>query len=270
MSARATPLDMTVLSIGGVSQLPFFRSAKLLLDSDRVEGKSIVMSGGSKQQVKKFGVLTLDLMSTVSGSTRVANLDLTELLLGGLDLTDDLRSMSFNGTLTHAEGSGAGDAWKFPNFVGKEFTSQLSVAIPATSPKDLHAYITGATSAAEAALDFTLNSVNIEVPMLVTTVGLPYEENGIQMADISLEDRAVYGAVYPTVPTGTTSLLEKFFNAPQTGLTFAMTTKTGAAGHVYGGTFLPKSFSFRIEDAALVVTSFELASQGAVTGADGS
>ena len=265
MSARTTIVDVSAFSLEGTSYLTSWKGASLAFQVETADGKPISRRGGSAQATKRSATLSVDLMSTVSGATKVNNLDLSEVLLGALDVTDDVRSLGLSVEVVHAEGSGVGDGWKYPNAVGLNLSATMTLAVRSTAiaVPDL---LTGSVADLDVVLDFTLNGANLEIPMLITGMTHQFSENEIQTWELTLEGKSPDSGNFPTVPTGSTSLLEKAINAPGTPLTLVLTDKA-TTGTTYGGEFIFTSASFTVEDNSLVPISYEFASQGPVTGA---
>jgi hypothetical protein len=85
-----------------------------------------------------------------------------------------------------------------------------------------------------------------------------------QRYKITLNSRWATGANNPTAPTGTTSLLEKAFNAPGTALAIVATSRA-TNGISYSGNFVIESARVAINQADAIMTQYRFRSSGAVT-----
>lgn len=269
MSARSTILDVSVFTIGGTDFLGSYKDAEYRVNVAEDDGKPASRAGASAQPVKRSAVLRTTAMSVISAPAKVTNLHLDALSVGGVAMKANVRGGSFSGTMQHDEGSGDDDEWAFPNFVGKDYGANLQLAVPATFDATIEALLHAADAdGLDVVFIVTLNGVAIEVPMLITDCAHLFREGAIQMLDATLAGRSPDSGNYPTAPTGTTTILEKAFNAPQTALAVALTNKAGIGlGRARTGNFLFSSFGFDFNDQAVVKTTYEFASQGAVTSA---
>lgn len=265
MSARATILDVSVFTLGGTSYLASFKDAEYRVRNTTDDGKPAVRPGASAQNVKREASLRATLLNPISDPAKVTNLHLSEMTVGGAAMLANVRGGSFQGTMQHDEGAGVADGWKFPNFVGKDYTADLELAVPATFEATLDAAVHGDGTGLPVTYDMVLNGVNIEVPMMITDYTHLFAERAIQVIRASLTGRSPDSGNYPTAPTSTTSILEKAFNVPQTALAMALTSKAGAGlGRARTGNFLFSGFRFDHNDSQVVKVTYDFVAQGAV------
>ncbi len=264
MPAKATLVDMSLYTIGGASQLAFIRDAMLRTNIDQVDGRPITRLGKSAQAVKRSATLETTLMSTVSAPTKVTNLDVSALTIGGTSYNADLRGGSFAGQFTLAEGSGVVDFWKYPVVVDKDYTANVKIGVASTAATAIAVAMYGAASALALVFSITINGIPITLPMLGTEFSHAFTDGDVQIWDVALQGRSPDTGAYPTAPTLASTLLEKAFNDPGTALAVAMTSKS-VGGLAYAGNFIYSGFSFDFNDASLVNTQYTFASQGAVT-----
>lgn len=267
MAARQLTGDMSLFSLGGSSYLGLFRNVKLAGTFDTVESRPAVNLASRAQVVKKGGVLSTELMSVVSGSAKVSHLDLSVFTLDGSSWLGAI-SGKFSGSFEHKEADGPGTIWKYPLVVSKDYEFSGTIKVPATG--GIQAMMVDAWSATAAdnewVVTFTVNGVAITLPMVLTSAEVVFEEAGIQTVAITMKGQGPdnTATAYPTAPTGTTSILEKAFNAPKTAIAWALTSHA-TEGLAYSGNAVIQSFEIGIEDGALINIAYAYATQGAVT-----
>lgn len=267
--------DLAIFSINSVSQIALISNVAFSLPVDTAEGRGVAYRGKNPQAVKQGGILRTTQMSNVDNCTRVANVDLTAFTLDGTNYLAFVRSLNFSGSFEHDENSGVGDYWKYPEVKIKDYAATVTLTLPdSTTANALRATMhdlfnaTAATAIANrnAPLSFTLNGVTITVPMMITDAEWSGEDGRNQTVTFTLAGKdCMAGADYPTAPTGTTTILEKLFNAPYTPLAFALTPGLAANSTAFAGELVPASFSFSIEDGAVVTEQYEWLTHGPVT-----
>lgn len=263
MATRLTSQDVTVFSIGGGDQLANLRNCTVELSHDTQEGSPITRMGMNAQPVKRQVRIAANLLSTVTGTTRVSGLNLTSATLAAVNQLANIRSLNFSGSYTMANEEAVADQWAENRPIKKDYSAEVEYLIPQASGADL-GDLAYAALPAEVALSFTLNGATITVPMVAVNHAVEATEGDVLVARLSLQGRAPFSGAYPTAPTGTASLLEWAFNAPATKRTIIVTTQA-ANGYSYEGSYVFSSFSFGIRSGELVENAYEFLSSGAVT-----
>jgi hypothetical protein len=262
--------DMSVFSIGGTSVLAVCRNVTYDLEFDKVDGSPVLVQGRQTQLMKRGGTIDTTLMSTISDGLRVNALDCSVFTIGGTDYLALLKSLRFNGALETEDSEGATGAWKWFQYKGKkDYTAEADLFLPITAAGALGVLAHGASrTALDLAISMTINSIPITVPMTAHKFTHMFDDGQFQMYKVALSGKAPDSLVtaYPTAPTGTTSLLEKAFNAPGTALAFALTSHA-TEGLVYSGNMVYSKFNFEIADGQLISNTYGFQTQGAITAA---
>lgn len=278
--AAITRVDSGDLSVftwgsGPTSLVALVQDVSFELPADVVEGRGITYKGENPQAVKQGGVIRTTLMSSIDSCTRVANVDVTAFEFDGVNYAAFLRGGSFNANFNHDEGAGVGDYWKYPCVVWPmgitaEVTLNLPDSTTANALRSQMADLVNATPATaianrNAIFDIVIGSQNIEVPCLITNARWSAEGGKLQTVTFSLQGKNCAAATaMPTVPTGTTSLLEKTLNAPKTPLAFVLTPKASNSVAL-DGLMVPSSYGFDFNDAQLITERYEWLTHGPVT-----
>lgn len=245
------------------------------LPADVVEGRGITYKGENPQAVKQGGIIRTTVMSNVDSCTRVANVDVTAFELDTVNYAAFLRGGSFNISFNHDEGAGVGDYWKHPIVVwpisiSAEVTLNLPDSGTANALQDTLGDLLNATPATaianrNAIFDIVIGGTNIEVPMLIENARWSGESGKLQTVTFTLKGKNCAAATaHPTVPTGTTSLLEKAFNDPKTALAFALTPKS-ANSTAIAGNMVFSSYGFDFNDSQIIAERYEFLTHGACT-----
>ena len=265
MSARATPLDVSALTVGGVSYLALADSVQLAKPVVTSDGRAINRKFSSPQAVKSGPwSLTFSAYITKTAPFPVTNLDLTDVSIGGTDRTAEVESLTINLACQHVNGDACEDAWAYPVYTGSTLTGSATLKVPATSVPMMAAL--DAPSDADMAFTFTLNGNTVTFPIIVTSVTHESTVGNVQMVRVEFEGQDGLTGDFPTAPTGTTTIFEKVMNAPQTALAATFTSKA-SGGVAYSGNVLIQSYSLTINNSAVVKENFTWAGVGAVTDA---
>lgn len=260
---------------GPTSLLALVQDVSFELPADVVEGRAITYKGENPQAVKQGGVIRATIMSAVDSCTRTANVDVTAFELDGVNYAAFLRGGSFNANVTHDEGGGVGDYWKYPCVVWPiGFTAEVTLNLPdsgtANALQDTMGDLMNATPATAIAnrkvnFDIVINGVNIELTTLITNARWTGEPGKLQTVTFSLQGKqCASGDAHPTLPTGTTSLLEKTLNAPKTPLAFVLTPKSSNSTS-FAGEMVPSSYGFDFNDGQIIAERYEWLTHGPVT-----
>lgn len=269
---KITTLDVTALSVGGINQLAFFESAQLSVDFDLEDGSSGAIAGVSKCITKKGGKLSLGLFSNSANACRVSNLDVSALTLGGTDIIGLCRSGTITVDISHSEGSGSADVFKYPEPVDMELKSNVMLVLPTDSNflfgvggfvKSILSDDPADIADLHLTLALTLNSAQFTIPFVVGSFNHTANRGSLQEYSLSLEASAPSSGDYPVAPTGTTTIIEKCINAFRTPVACVFTA--GPDSGAYTGNFVFESLSFSWEDSSLIKTNVELASYGPIT-----
>ncbi len=264
--------DLSVFTIGGTDYLSTARDIMYRLTNDTVDGKILKVLGRQAQVVKRGIELQTGQFTNFSTPVRVANLDISAFTIDAIDYKAKLLGGSFNISLEHKEASGVADLWKFPIVTAKDFTARAELLIPASAAATNPARVFGAdahsatVANSQMVFSMTINGVAITLPMVVKSFEHRLNDGDYQRVGVELVGQGPDSGSYPTAPAGSTSLLEKAFNAPGTALAGVLTPKAGAGeGNSYAGNLIYQGVSFDFNDASLIVPSFSFVSQGTWT-----
>ncbi len=255
MSTRKYYGDLATYTVGGTSLIDSLSDAVLTVNAGHDEGKGMARLHESPQLVVKGFSLEATATSNVAGVGRVTNLNLTAFTVGGTAYLATVDSVSFSGSMAHAEGKGAADFWEFPNVVSAGFSGKARLKVPAADLPALDALAADATVAGNyLAISATLNGVVVTIPVAITmfTRELPIDD--IQYFSIDFVGRDPLTGTYPTAPTGTTSLLEKAIVQPRTALAF--TFKPSADSGTYSGNLVWSAWDFSVNNTGVVRTKY--------------
>jgi hypothetical protein len=266
MSQKATLNDVSVFTLGGTALIATFRGGEVTFTNMDDEGHTATMKANSPQLVKKSVDLKFSLVDNVSGISRVTNLNVSALTIGGTAYVAELESGTMTIGYVSQEVDGVGDMFTYTqNIRLGDVTLSANLYCPAAAVPAIVGLGASAT-ASDAVLDVTLtiNGVSFTMPMFISSVGHSVERDGPQMIPVTLKLRDDGDANIPNAPTGTTTMLEKAFNAFKTALTLAFTTKA-SGGITYAGAFVFSGVTVTFANKAVVGIDFEMANQGAVT-----
>lgn len=273
--SRQIPGDITVYTVGGIALLDYIHDTVYRASVETVEGRSIAYFGRSARAVKKGGEFRSKIMSD-SGSTcqnRITNLDVSALSIDGTAYATMLRGGSFTGDFTIVEASAVGDLWKFPYIVAKDYSAEVDLMLPLSATANASRLVGAdihSSNTEDLCMTFsiTIDGVAYALPMMVVGIEHQFNDNDLAMYKVSLKGKGPDSDVtaYPTTPTGTTSLLEKAFNDPQTALAYTFTPySTAAKGISLTGNLLIAGFSFTFNDKQIIDIDYTFHTQGAVT-----
>lgn len=285
MASKVYDGDLSVFTLGGASQLDYTMRAQMVTDPTLDDG-SAVTSGGERAEVVKRGFsIECSLLSTgsVNTASRACNLDLSAFSIGGVDYISYVKGGSFNGSYPCFDSSGAGDVWKWMQTEANrtKVTVTVDLLIPRATATANALRVLGAlidTNDAEdalVALSFALNGVTVALGVTIGNVTMEQARGGgAFLFRVTLEGRAPVSGDFITSPAGTTSLFEKFCNAPATGLAFGFTpfgTVSYGRGWTGDGTshgVAWESFNFSWEDGKIVTSEIRFQGFGQPQGAN--
>ncbi len=259
--------DLAVFTVDSNDLLTYWKDATLTIDNQDDDGSPVVRVGGMAQIVKSGFSLSASLM-TAGGSApeKRSNLDITAWSIAGSELKGSLRSGTLTIRHTTDEGSGAGERWKFP-LVTKKFI-EISGEIQASDTEALAQLLpskaaSATLSDAYVTVTITFAGITVTLPMAVTQLEHKFSDGKIQTFGITLKGRSPDSGTYPTAPTGSSSLLEKAFNAIAAyAFTFTSHTSKGTA---YTGNVVLDTLTIQFNDAQLLMANYTWMGQGTLT-----
>lgn len=264
MSARATQFDVSVLTVDSVNYTGIVDSVSLTKTVATAEGQAISRKYNNPQAVKNSWNLSFSSKNTKSGAFRVTNLDLTANTIGGTAFAADTESLTINVNAVHAMGDACQDGHAFPVYTGSTIDGSAVLKVPTGSVPLMAAL--DAPGDADLSFTFTLNGVQVAFPILVTGLTHTAAVGQVQTVNVTFVGQDPLTGNHPVAPTGTTTILEKVLNAPQTALAIAFTSKANG-GVAYSGNALIQSYSASINNSSVVTESMTWVGVGALTDA---
>lgn len=271
---RQLSTQLGTLSIASIDLKADITEVEMRVPAELRDGRGIAWNGESPNAVKQMATFRTTALSTYSGATRIANVDVSELLLGATDYIAYLRGGSFRGTFQMSdELGGVGNYWSYKLPVIPSYNAEVQLNLPnGTAANALRTIIVGlmnptiATAIANRNLDFSIaiNAVDTTLPMIIADGGIRASGPNAQIVTLALQGRTDGSTTYPAAPTGSTSLLEKCFTAFATPMAFTFTPKASNSS-AFAGELVPTSFGFGFNDAAIIETNYEFQSHGVVT-----
>jgi hypothetical protein len=259
--------DMSVYSIGGSSLLAVLKNVKYDLKFDTQDGDTVLQQGEVTQVGRRGGTINAGLYSTISDGLRVSAINASAFSIGGTDYLALLKRLRFSGENLLEDTEGAAGLWRYMQYKGKKkYSAETDLWLASAASMALAAASHNADrTVVDLALSVTLNGVAITLPMKGHEFVHTLDNGEFQEYAVSLSGKQsdTLATAYPAAPTGTTSLLEKAFNAPQTGLAFVLTSQA-ANGETYTGTCMIKTFDFEVAGAQVVMNNYTFETQGAV------
>jgi hypothetical protein len=268
--------DLAVFSIGGASQIDYLPDVDLTFDPT-MDDASAILSGGERNEVTKKGAtIAATLLSDATGASRVSNIDLSALLIGGTDYISYVRGGNFRLTIPNTESGSVKDLWKTPQPLPnrRQVAVTVKLQVPAASAtanalRAIGAINVGNREANQVAFSMTLGGVTITLAMTIASVSNPQRVGEMFEMDINLVGRAPVSGTFITSPAGTTTLLEKAINDSKTVLAFVFTPHNDVGfGYSYNGNMVVESVEFGWEDEQIVRTAYTYRTAGAVSGAN--
>lgn len=273
--------DLAVFTLDGSSQLALIKGVTYNLNLSKGDTTTIARAGHRRQTVKKSSTIKTGVMSALSGdATLVAtNLAVSAFALGGVSYLAYLRGCTINGTTPEKrEVGGLANAFKWPQAFGKDYSIDVTLVIPAAADSQTSNFAvnmganlhdTDLTDQDLTRLAFTITIDNVTIAMTCEVDDYTHEINGQQeqVITLKLSGNDPGTGAYPTTPTGTTSILEKAFNAYNTAVAVVLTSGAAASGETYSGNFMIPSFSIGIQDESVIMIDLDFESKGTITAA---
>lgn len=260
--------ELTTFSLGGSAYLELVKDANLAWESATEEGASVLYGGSNIQETKRRGRIECSLFQDVATGVRLSHLDLSLASLGAVNLLSTaniLNSLAINIKCKHQMKGGAGEAWEHPVVTGRDFSATLDLDCDSAAvPQPLVDFFSTTYADRDKTLTFTLNGVAFSLPMRIIGAGMPVEQAGKQHYTLSMGDRSAYSG-QTVSPSGTTSLIQKIFNAYKTAITFSFQAAAAKSISATGNAVFD-SLSLEINNGILVPTKLVLLTQGTVTG----
>lgn len=236
--------------------------------NEKADAGLVARLGKHNQPVKTEGKLSVTLNSVTSGSTRVSHTNCTAFSIGGTSYLGQLRSYSLSGSYEHRQQGGTGEKYKRQQVTAKDYQITVNLDVATTMSYTLMNFLAGSdfTGASKTVL-ITVNGVTVTIPMNLNQGTLAAQRYELQELALSFDGADPGSSAYPTLPTGTTTILEKALNTPTAELSFAFQNAlSGDTGGFNGsGTAVFDSFSFKVNDGQLVEETYSFMTTGTIT-----
>lgn len=256
----ATALNVATATIEGEDLAAIGRNMSLRVVN---EGETYQLIGTPNEAFCATGKMARFSVTPPSntGTCIVAANATSVLTIGGTDYLARVESYELNVANKYTPSHGVGDTWMSHVFVGQNVSGRCRLNLSLTVARALltKAYST-TFSDLNVTLAFTLNGVAVSVALAVSELDHVINAGENQAWDVVFSPRAAASA-----PAGTTSMLEKVLNAPNTSQTLALQTKASTGGITYGGEFLPESYSLKVNRGQLISEEYNYLSTGAIT-----
>lgn len=272
--------DLAVYTLDAASQLTIAKNVAYELENMDADTTIITRYGKRRQTVKKGVTIRSGFMSTLSGDSGLvaSNLAVTAFSIGGQSYLDKLRGGNLRGSYDVREVSGVADPFRWPQIFGKDYAMEVTILLPAAGAAQTDDVIRNLmTDLHDVSLldqDLTRRTVTIGIDSVAHTLDMhignirhEINQNQEQVVTLSMSGVDPGTGNYPAAPTGTTTLLENFFNDFNTALAVVLTTGAAASGETYGGNFIPTDFGFSFNDSEIIMIDYTLQSRGTVTAA---
>jgi hypothetical protein len=264
MPARAISGNLALASIGGTDRLAYVRDATISVERQSIESSVITTTYEAAQAGKGSLSLRANLMSVVSGSTKVNHLDVTAFAIGGTSYIADVESGSCRVEWQLEEGGGVSDGWEYPVCVKKRISGDVVLRVPATSASTLPALFNGAVSGLNVAFSVTINGVATTFNAFLRSLEHQIPVAGVQKYSCQFEGQSTDAGVAVSAPAGTTTILEKALNTTS-ALAFDFDTNSSTNGTSYSGNAVFESYAFSWSENEMVLSEISMRSQGTVT-----
>lgn len=260
MPAVALSKDLSAFSVDTVDQKAALVGGSIEWENMTFDGTVITAAHVQPTKYARKCKVTGEFIETISGVVRATLKDVSAFTLGGNSFAGYLKSCTMNRTNAVVETMGDGTESSYPVFTRADTSISVELMIAAADfPDFMAAMDVDGQAAAELDVSVTSNSVAYTISGVCTLVSLPIESGGMMKANLTIQGDANFSA-----PSGTTTMLEKGFNAPQTVMALSVVTKA-TTGLTVAGNFLPTSISYSIAEGQPTKTSITWESQGAIT-----
>lgn len=264
--------DLQVFSAGALDLLASCRNVTLRANNESVDTSRVLQFGANRQTAKKRAELNFERLSPTAAAPTtqvVGSLDVSALTIDGTSYRAAMESCSMSGSFVTQDTPESG-MFVWPQHTQKDYSMNGVFVLPyaaANMFRDMAAELIS-TDPGESLMVFviTIDGVTVTIPMHLDSFELSAPVAEFQKVNLQMSGKAPLTGAYPTGPTGTTTLLEKYLNAPNASLAGIFTNGvTGAAsqGAKWSGNVIPGAFSFSVENQGLVRENYTLLSQGA-------
>lgn len=258
----ATFHEVAVFTVGGGDMRPLLRSAQLELQAETVAQTRVTRRGLRHCIAKRQAQLVTEQRSATANGCAVTGLNLESLGWGGENWLPDVLGGQMVGRTRLIDASGAVDVWRSPQVVHKDFSVMLDLRVPlddATLNRGSVADLAGLVGD----MSLNINGVIITLPTVLTGLTWGVREGDLQRVRVRLAGRDPGTGPYPTMPTGSSTLLDWGFVQPEVPLALNLRAHTGA--ETWSGSFVFNQFGFRWKSGAPILTRYALTSVGPVT-----
>jgi hypothetical protein len=268
MADRYSGKDVSIYTVAGATLASTGTTFSLDVENDTQEAGLITRLGENEQNVKANGVLAIERSGVISGANRVSHLNVTVFTIGGTDYIGVLNSYQLDGSFRHVMQSGMGEKWQKPQVESKHYKGSLVMDVDTGTALAFANMIGGADfSNTDQAVSITIDGVAITIPMSLQKFGLVAGRYEKQAISLNFNGADPGSGAYPTAPTGTTTILEKAFNAPTSQMAFAfqnaLSGNTG--GIAASGLCVFQSFSVNSTDGDLVKENYSFLTYDEIT-----
>lgn len=267
MGQKATIHDMTAFTLGG-SFLSTFTGGTITIEGQEDEGATATSKSGVPETVKKSATIDCVIIDNVGGARRLTNLEVSAFTVGGTAYVASLVSGTINiGYVQDSDVSGEADLWSYAqNIRLGDVSIDATLKVEGGGAPTL-SVLAASSTLADTVVDVTvtINAISVTMPMRISRVSHSIQRDGVQEMQVTLKLRDDGDTNIPNAPTGTTSLMEKAFNAYKTALACVVTTDAVGQGITYSGNFIFNSFSVQFENSAIIKYNMQFINQGTVT-----
>lgn len=267
--------DIAVYTIDTVDHRALIKNVNYRTNLTKADVGRITRPGIRRQTVKKSVEISTGHMSQLASDSGLmaSNLAIGGFTIGGTSYLAYLRGGSFSGSFETRETSGVADVFTHPQHFGKDYAATVNLMIPLTgSPNALRNLSPGVYDTdlldqdlVNVAFSITIDGSAVTVPMQIETLEIAFTERQEIAVTIQLVGNDPGTGDFPTSPTGTTTMLEKCFNAYNAPIAIVLTSASGTDGVIYSGNFIPGPFSFQFNDAEIIMLDFTWLSRGTIT-----
>lgn len=255
--------DLGSLTIGSVSGLVCaIDTVSWQVSKTNTDIRGACRPGQAMQTVKRQGTLSTKLYSGSSvGNFVSTDMDLTSVLLGGVNAKPNTYSIQLNGSFDKQRLPAIGVSGIAEGIVGQNYAGTAELQIDDTDFVQtlLIASESGTFSDAQVVLSFTLGGKVVTLPVQLDGNTHSSGQGQYQKVSIPYIGQAPpSGTAYPTAPTtlpGSPGLLDYALLTPRTNLAFTYVSKT-THGLVRTGFLTWDSFALTIADGAVTDFSY--------------
>lgn len=251
--------DVGLLSIGGLELTCAFPNASWTADITNENVAGVCREGDLNQRTNRQGTLTGSFYGASSNGFVTNYLDLSALMVGGVDVKPQLYTLQMSGSFGKQRLPGwiSGMA---EGILKKNYSGSLEMVLDDTDGVQaiMIASESGVNADAQTALSFTLSGKTVTFPIALNGNTHPIQVGDYQKVTVPFLSQApARGTAFPTAPTslpGTPGLLDWALLTPRTNRAFTFTSKL-THGLVRAGFLTFDTFNFTVADGA--ITTFD-------------